>query len=794
MNIEQGINESNTETDMAERYQHAQSLVGGLMSSSLVQNDVLYPYWISDSEYFWYERATKSGKAPGVIGKEYRLVNPKTATNDIAFDHSALADALATVSGREVDGSNLPITQLTVSLSSSNQESLHLTFTAFEQRWDYDCSNQQCVSAADKILENNEAISPDGKQIAFVRDNNLWLRDADSGEERAITFDGEENYAYGGSHTTWGEDFGNDRPALWSPDSKRVLTVRRDIRLVKILPLVDNIPADGSVRPKLQVVKVAYPGDEHVETFDLYSIDIASGKATITDYPPMNTGYSHQYGLFNSRVAWWADDSQRAYCLQHERGDRVLRLLEFNTSTGNVRVVFEETSESHVNLIPDVPNTPLHRYLGSSDELIWWSQRSGWGHLYLYDLNSSEMKKIVTQGNWVVRNVLYVDEARREITIQTAGRVVGRNPYYCDICRVHLETGEITTVLSSDENFLVHYQECFDRLFDGFYGVSNGVSSNGDYIVLTRSRVDQAPISLLIDRDGNTIMDLEVTNTTSLPAGWTWPEPVNVMAADGVTPLFGVLFRPSNFSTDRQYPVINFLDGDPTFTIAGSGSFNSSRDFYTDSHYFFAAALAELGFIVLLLDSRGTPLRSKAFHDESYGWAASAGNTEDHAGAIAQLGARYPYMDLDRVGIYGFAYRGGIQNFMERQDLYKVGVMANILHGALTGCSVVGDIWEGCEGPKDKLYPEDLANNLQGKLLIMHPINNGNSPLYPPAGPLRLLDALQKADKDFDMLMLPGSDASYGPYATRRIWDYFVQHLAQETPPGDVKITVSMVF
>ena len=792
MNAEQEINDSNNTIDMADRYQRAQSLVGGLLSSSLVQNDVLYPYWIGESDFFWYQRAKKLDEDS--TGKEYRLVYAKTASNDIAFDHGALADALATVSGKNVDENNLPITQLTLNLSSSNPECLHLSFTAFEQRWEYDCSNKQCVSDAQKLPGNGEAVSPDGKLIAFVRDYNLWLRDVSSGEERAVTVGGEEYYGFGSSHTTWGKDFGNDLPAIWSPDSKRVLTVRRDIRLVKTIPLVDNIPADGSMRPKLEVVKVAYPGDEHVETFQLHSIDVASGKTSIADYPPMNTGYTHQWGLFNSRIAWWSNDNQRVFCIEQERGDRVLRLLEFDTASGNVRVLFEESSDTHVNLFPDFPNTPLHRYLSNSNELIWWSQRTGFGHLYLYDLNSGELKQTITHGEWIVRDVLHVDEVRREVIIQTAGRVTGRNPYYCDICRVNIDTGEITTLLSSDENLLVHYQESFDVLFKGYYGEPNGVSPNGEYIVLTRSRVDQAPVSLLIDRDGNTIMELERTITASLPSGWTWPEPIQVMAADEVTPLYGILFRPSNFSPDKQYPVINFLDGDPSFSIAASGSFNSSRNFYTDSHYFFAAALAELGFIVLLLDSRGTPLRSKTFHDESYGWAASAGNTDDHAGAIQQLAACYPYMDLNRVGLYGFAYRGGIQNFLERQDLYKVGVMANIMYGPLIGCSVIGDIWEGCDGPKDKLYPEDLAKNLKGKLLLMHPVNSSNSPLYPPAGPLRILDALQKADKDFDMLMIPGSDPSYGPYATRRIWNYFVQHLAQETPPDDVKIEVSMVF
>ena len=196
----------------------------------------------------------------------------------------------------------------------------------------------------------------------------------------------------------------------------------------------------------------------------------------------------------------------------------------------------------------------------------------------------------------------------------------------------------------------------------------------------------------------------------------------------------------------------------------------------------------------MLLDTRGTPLRSKAFHDTSYGWAPSAGNTDDYAAAIRQLTKRYVFMDADRIGIYSVFYRAGLQNFLERQDIYKVHIQGGcVMDARLIGASVVGDVWEGCEGPsEERCYPEDLAENLQGKLLVIHAINNHNAPCYPPATALRLLDALQRADKDFDMLMLPGTNESYGAYTTRRIWDYLVEHLAQEVPPKGVEFKASM--
>ncbi|MDB4077518.1 DPP IV N-terminal domain-containing protein [Porticoccaceae bacterium] len=784
-------------------YRRAEALTAG----SLVQNDMLAPHWIPGSDYCWYERATKTCDDGDVnIGKEYRLVNAAAASNESAFDHAVFAKALAMASGKEegdVNKNNLPITKVDINFAISRKPStLMINFIAFDQPWVFSRETQQCESAEAAPTQRDEPLSPDGQQQVFVRDFNLWLRNLSTGEERALTFGGEEFNAYGAEHGVWGVVWPDPVPGVWSSDSTRFLTVRRDRRLVKTTPLVNNIPADGSTRPTVEHIKVAYPGDEHVETFKLLSIDITTGKFCVADYGPMNTGYGHQWGLFASNVTWWANDNQRAYCIELERGDRVLRLLEFNTNTGGVRALFEETSQTHINLFPEFTSTPLHRPMLASNELIWWSQRSGWGHLYLYDLTTGELKQTITSGEWLVRDVLFVDEVRREILIQTAGRVMGRNPYYRDVCRVNIDTGELTTILSADEDISVHYRENFDENINAREGQSyvyppNCVSPEGNYMVITRSRVDQAPVSQLLGREGQQIIELEVTDTSGLPSGWHWPKPVQVTAADGKTQLCGVLFYPSDFSADNSYPVINFINGDPSLSVVPSGSFNSSRNHYGNFHYFHGAALAQLGFIVLILDSRGTPLRSKVFQDESYGWAPSAANTADHTGAIKQLAERYPYMDLNRVGSYSTGYHGGLINYLECQDLYKVHVQgAAMFDSRLMGCSVIGDVWEGIEGPvEDKRYPEELAENLQGKLLVVHAISDpARSPCYPPAVAIRFFDALQRANKDFDMIMLPRSNAFYGPYITRRIWDYFVEHLAQELPPKDIKLSASMVF
>ena len=524
-----------------------------------------------------------------------------------------------------------------------------------------------------------------------------------------------------------------EQPALWSADSTRLLTVLRDKRQVLTLPMIDHVPSDGSIRPILHSTKVGYPGDKQVETFQFLAIDVTTSKICTPNHPPLITGLNHNWGVFFAKIAWWGQDNRHAYFIALEQGDQMMNLVEFDTHTGTTRVLFEEASETYINIMTsDYMSPSAHRYLASSNELLWWSERSGWGHLYLYDLNTGELKRQITgekpsassDSEWSVREVLHVDEQRREILIQTAGRVAGRDPYYRDICRVQIDTGEITTVYSSDEDTCVHYPESIAVYADNCTNRANaptsGISPNGDYIVLTRSRVDRAPVTQLLSRGGETILELEVADIGSLPTGWTWPEPVQVKAADGTSPLYGVLFRPSNFSPDKKYPVINHISGSPWMSMVPKGSFNSARSWYTNMHYFHGAALAELGFIVLQLDSRGTALRGKAFQDESYGWIAGANNSEDHAGAIQQLAKRYPSMDINRVGSFCIAYQSGLINFLECQDLYKVHVQGHLYEERLMGICT-GDTYNGCEGPiGDKKNAEDLVNNLQGKLLLMH--------------------------------------------------------------------------
>lgn len=763
-------------TDMEARYQKALELLKGHGSNCLAQNASLLPHWITNTTCFWYERASKTGK-------EFRLVDASTANNAVAFDHKSFALALSNAVNQAVDPDNLPMTQVTFTLSPPPSPSVtEIRFTAFGQRWIYKVDNNVCIEDKTLQVKPDEALSPDGEQLVFRRDNNLWLRIVSSGEEHPLTQNGEEDFAYGADCTGWGFALPREAPALWSPDSKRVLTVQRDKRRVLSLPVVNHVPQDGSVRPTLEQVKVAYPGDEYVEEAHLLSIDIATSEQCRADYRPLTPTKNEYHGIY-SKLVVWAADSRCAYFIDDGRGARVVRLLEFDTNTGKTRLVMEETSDTFVNISTHSGGAPKHRFLPNTQELIWWSERSDWGHLYLIDLNTGSLKNVITTGEWLVREVVRVDEKRREVLIQTAGRVPGRNPYYRDICWVNMDTGKLTTVLSSDEDLIAHYPS------SGFFTKHiDGVSPCGQYLVITRSRIDQVPIHFLIDRDGKEILTLEEADISGVSEGWCPPKPIQVLAADGKTDLYGALFYPSNFSSDKHYPVVNMINGAPWLQVVPTASFNSAL-VYADLFYFYCSAMAELGFIVLVLDSRGTPLRSKSFQDESYGWIASAGNTDDHAGAIAQLTERYPYMDANRVGIFTVTgYRSALQNFLERQDIYKVCVQMSLMDNRLIGGTIEADKYEGVDGPSaDKQYPEQLVENLQGKLLLTATLHSVSAGVYPAAATLRVIDALQRANKDFDQVIIGtgGRGIAMTSYQYRRAFDYLVTHLQGAEPPKE---------
>ena len=755
-----------TETSIHSCYQRAQMLEAGVYSKRVAFNTTVYPHWIGDSDCFWYLRETREGQ-------HYRLVDAGAGTNTQAFDHAALAEALAQASGEHPEADKLPLADLNLSGHPGQ-----IQFSAYGKSWRYDGHQHRCETLDER--PNNWALSPDGSKALYTQDYNLWQKDLVTGEEKALTTDGGKFYRYASTPTVYGRQEAVTLEALWSPDSTQVLTQVLDNREVAIAPLiVQHVPTDGSLRPKMinPDRRMAFTGDEQVESYRFLTITVDTGDIQWVDHAPLPVCRPPYVGYLTSRRGWWNKDSRHFYFIDQERGGKKARLLKGDSHTGKAQVLIEETSDFTVTLTPISHIHMLLIPISETNELIWYSERSGYAHLYLYDLSTGELKNPITQGDWLVRNTLHLDMQKRELFIQTAGREAGRNPYYCDICRVNIDTGELTEILASDHDYLACDQR--SRASVIAYPKAAAVSPKGGYVVTTRSRVDEIPVSLLLDRDGNQLQILETADVSGLPDNCTWPEPVMLKAADGVTDIYGVVFRPSGFDPNQSYPVL-----DCTYNYASCvGSFSNNT--MNNWHYLSTWAYAELGFIALVIFNRGNEgLRDVAFNSyqdpvlplEPMRFRF---NKEDCVAGIQQLAERHTYIDASRVGVVEFcSIPTAVAGLLLYPDFYSVGVSINAQLNSRLFASI---------GTQDEGYPEleDFAGNLRGKLLLIHGMLED---VMPPAMCFRLIEALQKANKSFDMLMLPNLGHSSSSYTIKRSWDYVVRHLLEIEPPEDFKV------
>ena len=750
--------------DITSRYRRAeQYLQEGFGAKRLVNNTHIIPHWIKGSDCFWYLH--ESRPAENLI-KTYRLYNAEQQTQSPAFDHQALADALAVAATQEVNSEALPITGLEFNWAAQT-----LGFNAFDGRWLFDLNSHHCEKVADH--SPGWLLSPNGRYAAFVRESNIWLRDRQSGEERALTTDGHVHYSYGTIPVAFGTPADDTLDALWSPDSSRLLTPLIDRRnIAPGLPLMQYAPRDGSLQSRLidPDRKVARFQDEHVERWQLLSIEVATGKQQCLEHTPCAVIYPHYAGYFGANLGWWDNDSRQAYAIYQDRDSQDTRLLKWDTHTGQCETLFEELPEQRVTLIPGRHNSAIARALPDTGELIWWSERSGWGHLYLIDLSTGKVKTTLTQGDFVVRNILHVDAVQREMIIQTAGRGSSANPYYRDICKVQMDSGELTELVGSDHDYLVANSGSSE-----FYDSSPfaGVSPDGRYLVATRNRVDQAAVSTLYSATGQPLAVVDKVDLSHLPEDWQWPEPVILKGADQQTDIYGIIFRPSDFSAQQSYPVV-----DLSFSYCGPTGMSFRL------HYFMGQALAELGFIAVRFDNRGEGLRRNAgLRDRAFNQFRDTSvpfhNMADNEAAIRQLCEQHRYMDVDRVGVMMSSMASALTGLLIYPELYKVGVALN----------VQGD---------NSLYPFDLGgmadfppytdfvHQLKGKLLLIQGMLDD---AYSVAGTFQVIDALHQAHQSFDMLLLPNMTHLGSSYATKRGWDYLVTHLLGIEPPQHLRLS-----
>lgn len=759
-----------------ERYQRAQELLGAILGASGLNAEVL-PRWLGDSDSFWYERVS-----PGL--RQYRLVDAEAGQERPLFDADRLAARLSAACGAEVDPGEPPLSRPQVS-----PDGTVVSFTAFGRAWDYRPADDALSELAQARGSFDWLPSPDGRLAAFLRDHNLWVRDLASGEERALTEDGVAYHAYGtlpdrisGLKLSFGDLFAFPPEAVWSSDSRMLLTLRTDERRVEPLPIVEFAPKSGAVRPRSMQLRTPWPGDENVTEFSIVAVDVATGRICEAQYPAV-PDVRMSPTLIAGGLAWWGADDRLAYFVDVARGEQSARVVEFDPSSGACRVLFEERSRTYLDFNIGMDHGPASiLVLPKTNELIWFSERTGWGHLYLYDLATGQLKNAITRGEWVVRDLLHFDEATRELVFSAAGRVEGRDPYYREICRVQVDGGEVVPLVSSDHDHVV-FKWPGDRTYRAFGGDPRvrGMSPTGRFFVDTYSRADALPVSVLRGRDGAAVMELAAIGPDALPAAWGFPERVQTVADDG-QPLFGLLFKPPGLDEGLPRPVLNFVYGGPQLNFVPKGM----SECFARYVYFQAAAFAALGFAVVLIDGRGTAGRSKSFHDASYGRVQTASNLQDHIASIRQLAASRPYMDLDRVGVVGISGGGYLATraMLEYPEFYKVGVAAGGNHDQRAFWLSWGERYQGLPDAAEANYIQQanasLADRLRGKLLLIHGLLDSGCH---PAALFQLVEAFIQANVDFDLLALPNAGHAWTDYGMRRCWDYLVQHLGQETPP-----------
>ena len=580
--------------------------------------------------------------------------------------------------------------------------------------------------------ESRRNLSPDKKWQAFLKDHNVWIRKLDDSTEFKLSEDGREKDKY-------------INRMYWSPDSKKLIALRQAEGENHIVHLIESAPED-QVQPKLHSFKYYKPGDKiDIDRPCLFDIDKKK------PVPVSDELFSNPFNLKNYR---WSPDSSRFTFIYNQRGHQLLRMVSIDAVTGETSALFEETSETFICYSRKF----FCDFVDDSDEIIWMSERDGWNHLYLYDSITGEVKNQITKGHWVVRGIERVDHGKRQVWFTASGLNSDQDPYYIHLCRVNFDGTEMTVLTEGDGTHKFSF------------------SPDRKYFIDNYSRVDLPPVHRLRSADdGKLICELEKADWSELlKTGWQAPERFAAKGRDGKTDIYGNIFRPTNFDSSRSYPVIENI-------YAGPHSSFVKKSF---TEYTRSMQMAELGFIVVRIDGMGTSNRSKAFHDVCWKNLADSG-LPDRILWIKAAAKKYPYMDIERVGIFGGSAGGQSSTaaMFTHGDFYKVAVSDCGCHDNRMDKIWWNEQWMGW--PVGEHYAENsnvtLAGGLKGKLLLIVGELDRN---VDPASTMQVVNALVKADKDFDMLVIPGAGhgAAESKYGNRRRADYFVRHLMGVEP------------
>ena len=750
-------------------FETSKSLEGSVLMHQ-VKNLMVVPNWIGAEDRFWIKLQDQKGH-------HFYIVNAATGEKLSAFDHAAVAQSLSAAGAGEQHEEALGLSNMTV---EGDERVLTVGPNA------YRCTSDGSVCRKLPTVTATEWLSPDGRYAAFIRDHNLWVREGAGGAERALTKDGTPTHSYG---TPREYEFtevqlrraGKEpipRGVIWSPNGQYLVAFRNDVTEVPERTHVAEFAAPDLLYIHSIQRRIELPGDNRLSQRTVTIVNLAAQRA----YPAQLTSDQLQdwawMAAYEGSCLWWQAGGKLLFLpVANWRGNRY-GIAQLELSSGQARAVVEE-SEDYAYMFSGAiySNPPSFHVLSDGRELIWYSNRSGYGHLYLYDVVHGKLKHPLTQGDWVVYGIQHVDERARQVYFTAAGKEAGRNPYYRHLYKVSLDGGKPQLLTPADA----------DHEFDRPPHSTASIAPNGRYFVDAFSTVTQATVAVLRRSDGTQVSELYRADASALDnvPGWRAPEPMVTLAADGKTQLYGLIYKPYDFDSAKSYPVVDM-------------SYPGPQGKFTPTNFAagFQAMLgnpqqtANLGLIVVAFDARGCGGRDHAFVYAHSGTEDLFGSA-DHVAAIKHLASQNAYMDAERVGIYGVSWGGygALRAQLLHGDFFKVCVSVvgpTDWHRCAGGSTVTDRYFRISDDPKkaqeyfELLGNVRLAGRLQGKLLLIYGEIDENVPLH---NAFLIFEALQKADKDYDTVLLTNqSHAAFtAPYCVRRTLQFFCEHLQAGT-------------
>jgi dipeptidyl aminopeptidase/acylaminoacyl peptidase len=708
---------------------------------SLVRNKVfkstVSPHWFAGNTRFWYRNDLADG------AREFVLVDAVKGKRELAFDHARLAAALSRQLDKKYVAAHLPFTTL-----APVGDGTVLRFDVAGKTWRWDRTTNELkedkpTKARTDATElvalqrpkrggKSDGTSPDGKWVGFIENNNVYVRPrAPGGEKVALSKEGTAADGYGGR-------------IYWSPDSTKLVVFRtRGVEDRKVY-LIESSPRN-QLQPRLHTLRYPKPGDDRPISKP-HLFDLASRKEIVI----RDDLFPNPWSISQLR---WEAGSGRFTFLYNQRGHQVVRLIAVEAGTGKATAIVDEQSKTFI----DYAHKMFVHHLPATNELIWMSERDGWAHLYLYDTKTGKVKNQITRGNWLVRGVEHVSEKKREVWFRAGGIHPKQSPYHIHHARVKFDGTGLVVLTAGDGTHTIDY------------------SPDDRFLLDTYSRVDLPPVTELRRvADGKLVCKLEEADVTALKkTGWRPPERFVCKGRDGKTDIWGIIHRPTNFDAEKKYPIVESIYAGPQGAFVPQGFSSWHR----------AQSMAELGFIVVQIDGMGTSHRSKPFHDVCWKNLGDSG-FPDRILWIKAAAAKYPFMELSRVGVYGNSAGGqsALRALLAHGDFYKVAVSVCGCHDNRVDKIWWNELWMGW--PIGPHYREQSnvtnAHKLTGKLFLIVGELDRN---VDPASTMQVVDALVRANKDFDLLVVPGGGHGIGgAYGARRQRDFFVRHLLGVEP------------